>query len=962
MRRLFGLFLFVAVAMTITAQQKEKKVEIHGQVIDAKTKEGPDSVFITLMRADSTVIDTCHTRTFTFSGFFTRPVTFYSMNVPAKPETYIIKGEHPDYHTGFTTLKIKSIGRNQDFEVPTLYLHPLSRMEKDTLNLNEVVVKATRIKMVMRGDTIVYNADAFNLGEGSMLDALVRQLPGAELTSDGEIKVNGEKVDELTLNGRDFFKGNNKVMLENLPSFTVKNIEVYHKDTEKSKWAGKQLDKKLFTMDVVLKRQYNTGILGNVEAGAGTDERYLGRLFAMRYTDCSRLSVFANTNNVNEERKPGENGDWDPSKTPNGQKNTNSVGANLLIDEKEHRWRENASLIFQWDKTFNQDFTNSESFLQTGNTFNRSMSENTSHNKSLNIQQYFILMKPFWLNSYINGIYSKSDNTGFSRSAYADHSMNNWGSVQSSLDSIYSATLNPTLQQILINRSQNKVLNDGEYFNLTTYNNASIKMPNGDQLILAASAGYNNSKRNNYSLQEVDYFRTTGQDINLNKYNRTPSHSYNYEGAVGYNMDFSKEYSLMANLMYSQSYTRGNNEYYLTKEFGLLPSNRSEQLAMLDMNNTYETSDMNRSTSLNIVNKISYDKDSVSVWGFFELPIKYNNENLTYYSPKLNDGRNRKYFTFLPNYYFSINFQKYDLRISSNGKINLSQPSLLSMIDRRNDENPLYVQLGNPNLKSTLSENLSIDIFKQWNKETFDASNYFSINWNASQRAVAQGFTVDMNTGVYTIKPVNVDGNWNINLNHNSNVNFGKGKVWNFTNDASYNFTQSVDMAAVAGAQQSGISKVHTNTYSETMSLGYKKGDLTIGINGNITYRHSTADNETFKTVNATNFAYGFNGSYLIPWLKFTLATDIKMFSRRGYESADFNTNDLVWNASLSKSLIKGKLIARLEAFDILHQLTNTNIVINAQGRTETITNTIPRYAMLHLQWNFNKMPKAKMK
>ena len=155
---------------------------------------------------------------------------------------------------------------------------------------------------------------------------------------------------------------------------------------------------------------------------------------------------------------------------------------------------------------------------------------------------------------------------------------------------------------------------------------------------------------------------------------------------------------------------------------------------------------------------------------------------------------------------------------------------------------------------------------------------------------------------------------------------------------------------------------MRTNTYTETLSFGYRKGDLSLGVNGNITYRHSTSDNKTFQTVNATNFAYGFNGSYLIPWMKLNVATDIKMFSRRGYAAADFNTNDLVWNASISKPLIKGKLVARLEAFDILHQLTNTNIVINAQGRTETFTNTIPRYAMLHLQWNFNKMPKAKMK
>ena len=91
-----------------------------------------------------------------------------------------------------------------------------------------------------------------------------------------------------------------------------------------------------------------------------------------------------------------------------------------------------------------------------------------------------------------------------------------------------------------------------------------------------------------------------------------------------------------------------------------------------------------------------------------------------------------------------------------------------------------------------------------------------------------------------------------------------------------------------------------------------------------------------------------------------TLATDIKMFSRRGYASSDLNTDNLVWNASISRSFMKKKLTARLEMFDILHQLTNTNINVNAMGRYETVTNTLPRYAMLHLQWNFNTMSTPK--
>jgi hypothetical protein len=86
----------------------------------------------------------------------------------------------------------------------------------------------------------------------------------------------------------------------------------------------------------------------------------------------------------------------------------------------------------------------------------------------------------------------------------------------------------------------------------------------------------------------------------------------------------------------------------------------------------------------------------------------------------------------------------------------------------------------------------------------------------------------------------------------------------------------------------------------------------------------------------------------------------MKMYSRRGYGSSELNTNDLVWNASLSRSFLKSRLTVRLEGFDLLGQLSSTVIFINGQGRTETVSNTLPRYAMLHLSYKLNKQPKKK--
>mgnify|MGYP000346299560 CR=1 FL=1 len=171
-----------------------------------------------------------------------------------------------DYRPGKYTLRAEKEGytdAQKDFTVTNkrntlLGLSTLWMKKIKTRQLKEAVVRATHIKMVTRGDTVVYDAAAFDLAEGSMLDALVAQLPGAEL-KDGQIKVNGKFIESLMVNGEDFFAGNPKVALENLPAYTVKNIKVYDRaandDYLKAKVNGKKIDgaDEHMVMDVILK-------------------------------------------------------------------------------------------------------------------------------------------------------------------------------------------------------------------------------------------------------------------------------------------------------------------------------------------------------------------------------------------------------------------------------------------------------------------------------------------------------------------------------------------------------------------------------------------------------------------------------------------------------------------------------------------------------------------------------------
>ena len=145
---------------------------------------------------------------------------------------------------------------------------------KKTINLPDVAVKASKILMVMKGDTIEYNAASFRMAEGSMLDDLIRALPGAKLDNNGRITVNGEFVKSLLVNGRDFFNGDPKVALANLPAYTVNKVKVYRKAPEYAELMGErseaEKEKDPLVMDVGLKREYQEGWISNYEIGGGS--------------------------------------------------------------------------------------------------------------------------------------------------------------------------------------------------------------------------------------------------------------------------------------------------------------------------------------------------------------------------------------------------------------------------------------------------------------------------------------------------------------------------------------------------------------------------------------------------------------------------------------------------------------------------------------------------------------------
>ena len=215
-------------------------------------------------------------------------------------------------------------------------------------------------------------------------------------------------------------------------------------------------------------------------------------------------------------------------------------------------------------------------------------------------------------------------------------------------------------------------------------------------------------------------------------------------------------------------------------------------------------------------------------------------------------------------------------------------------------------------------------------------------------------------TGIYTYRPESVHGSYDIKVKGGIFYTLDNNKYWTVESNADALFTHWLDHMMLSGDTESHVNAVNTLTLHDNAYIQYNKGALNIRATGDIRWRHSEGKMYDFETLNATDFQYGLSARYTLPRLNTTLSADGNMYSRRGYGSSELNTDDFVLNASISYPFFKGKLIARIEAFDLLHQLSNTQYTVNAQGRTETWYRSLPHYVMAHLVYHWNKNPKKK--
>lgn len=386
-------------------------------------------------------------------------------------------------------------------------------LQTDAVLLSETVITAEAPPVVVNADTTEYNASAYRVAAGDMLEELVKQLPGVEVDEDGKITLNGEEIKKIMVNGKEFFGNDTEMSMKNLPADAIKKLKAYKEKSDKERMTGIKDGNETPVLDLTLKK--NSGWMGNLIGGYGTKDRYEGNANINHFTDDMNLSFVGAANNT---RRQG-----------NGQRTQQNAGVTYAKKSKELDIRGNVNYRHNVNETSTE--TSSETFLGDESTYanRRSDSENGNHSLNGNTWMEWRADSLNTINAYLNMNYSQSDSW-----------RENWNKTSdNNHDDVSETTSSST------GNSQSYNLNGGGAF-YHRFRKA------GRNLHMSFSFSHNNNDRDNYNRSFSQFFvQDSISDIDRNT--RGKSNSTNWNISVGYIEPLSKHYRLSMNYSFSNS-------------------------------------------------------------------------------------------------------------------------------------------------------------------------------------------------------------------------------------------------------------------------------------------------------------------------------------------------------------------------------------------------------------------------
>ncbi len=979
------LALTIALLCALAANAQGRYV-VSGTAMNARSDQPVEFATAALLRADSTAVTSTMTEE---DGTFALRT--------ASPGRYIVKlsfvGFTPFFQNVELTEQADSVGLGR------------LRMESAERVLGTATVTAVAARVEQKEDTTVFNASAYRTPEGSTLEALVKQLPGVEVSDDGTIKWNGKTVSSFLVNGKDFFKGDTKVAMKNLPVEMVSKIKAYDKASDYTEQTGIDDGEESTVLDINTKRELNQSWVANIDLGIGTRNRYTEKAFVNRFDDRSRITAYASANNVNDAGFGGPRGmGGNSGLTASKQAGFDFSWENGRDKKEAGRVELGGNVQYSHKGTDVVSTSSSEQFLASTSSFSNSESYSGSSQTGFDAQ-----LRAQWRPDTLTTImfrpqftYSKSRGLGSSLSATFNDDPADIDDMYSPLDSIFqTASINADLASILVNSHSSKSKSSSRSTGVSgSLNVTRVLNRAGRNVSLMARGGYTEGKSESFSISDIRYYTGSGSTRFTNQYTNRPSKNWNYSLRLSYVEPLGNNWFAEARYEYAHKYQDSNRSRYNVDSlrYGQWASDLDgvfDYTAIGALPTSFTTAYGDVVTRDDLLNSVrdlynsqyatyKYDDHTANIGVRYNtqairfsagLGLNPEHTKMAYERPGQNIDTviTRNVVNFAPNARLRLRFSKTS-QLEFNYRGSSSQPSMTDLLAVVDNSNPLSISMGNPGLKPSWTNTLRA--FYRGYNATRQQGMGFGLFFNQTRNSISNRSVYDETTGTTYSRPENISGNWDTNgffmfnspLDHSklltvttrSNVSYKNavGYVSSFASDAS-SAISAIDgsydsYSAIFDAAGNSKNKTRTLSLGEDLALNFRQSFYDFGLTGKVTYQHARATLQENANLDTWQFSYGATANaYTNFGLSFS--TDIRMSSRRGYSLASMNTNELLWNAQISQSFLKKKAATiSVQFYDILHKQSNVSRTLSATMRSDSWTNAINSYVMVHFIYKFS--------
>ena len=940
------LLIALCLALTAVVTASAQGLKISGTLVDRDTKEGVMLATVQMLKSDSTYV----------KGVLSDDTGNFTITAPSAG-TYILKFTS----VGYTPLtKSVKVDGKSDVALGNI------TFGADAIMLKGAVVVGQAARVTVSEDTFVYNASAYRTPEGSVIEELVKRLPGAQVSDDGTVTINGKEVKKVLIDGKEFMTGDTKTALKNLPVSIIDRIKAYDEKSDLAKVTGIDDGEEQTVLDFGIKKGMNKGMFGNVDASAGTHSRYAERLMGAFFKDNTRIMLMGNLNNVNDRSFPGGGGRGRFGGGLNGLNTSKMAGANFNLEPSD-KFKLDGSVRWNHSNGNVRTEQSTENFVSTVGSFSNSLNQSFTRSDSWDARMRLEWKPDTMTNIMFRPRFSYSTSDGRSSSTSASYNDDPYDYVDNPLSDESISLLDADGLMVNTRRNNSITYSDSKQVGAMLQVNRKLNS-RGRNATVRADVSYSEGDSKNLSTSNVHLYQVLNELGNdstyqTNRYNTTPTKTLNYSLQFTYSEPIFRAMFLQFSYKFNYKFNKSDRATY---DF----SNLGEDF-FADVANAYRGwgnyfSRLQNPLESYLDTDLSRYSEYKNYIHEFQLMLrvireKYNFNVGVMVQPQrtrfiqnyqgISVDTVRNVVNVTPTLDFRYRFSKLStLRVNYRGTT--SQPGMTDLLDIVDDSDPLNITMGNPGFKPSFTNTLRVfyNNYIQDHQQAMMAH----VNYSNTRNSISNMVTYDEQTGGRTTRPENINGNWNLSGAFMFNTALDSVGMWTVNTFTNIRYNNYVGYLALDRNSDSQKNTTKTVQVGEQLALSYRNSWLEVSLDGSLDYTHTRNLLQSQSNLDTWQFAYGGSFNFYLPW-GMSVSTDLHQNSRRGYSDASMNTNELIWNAQLSQSFLKNNaLTVSLQFYDILHQQSNFSRTINAMQRSDTQYNSINSYAMLHAIYRVN--------